>query len=427
MTSPTIPTDPPVARRSSTSEFPDTARERAPDGAASARRPTPLRVLLTTDAVGGVWDYTASLARVLWSRGVEVFVGVLGSPRRAHLESLGPQIPWSAAPFHLDWVPGGVEDVRTAREWVRWLADEWRADVVHLNQLALTTDMGRPAVVVSHGDPFSWWREVKGGAPPEAWARYGEMVAESLGQTRLLIAPTRYQSDLLERAYGRAADRVIHNGVAIPAPPATDRPRRWLPGGARIERGPQRDPHRIVAVGRAWDPAKGMDIVDDALDLMGEGAPPAHLVGGCHGPAGERYVPRRLRAEGRVGRRGVNRWLRKAGIYVSASRYEPFGLGALEAALHRCRLVLSDIGSHRELWDGCAEFFPSGDAAALARVLEDVLEIPEHRNATPDRAAQRAVRHLGLDAMADGYLEAYAHVAGRSLNELRRAEGLEAN
>jgi glycosyltransferase involved in cell wall biosynthesis len=376
--------------------------------------------------VGGVWDYTASLARVLWSRGVEVFVGVLGTPQRAHLTSLGPQIPWSAAPFHLDWLPGGVEDVRTAREWVRWLAQEWRADVVHVNQLALAGDLGRPTVVVSHGDPFSWWREVHGTTPPEAWTRFGALVAESLLQTDRLVAPTRYQSDLLGVSYGRRADQVIHNGVAIPDPPTAGAPRRWLPGGAQPPNSARREPHRVVAVGRAWDPAKGMDVLEAALDLLGDSAPPAHLVGACHGPRGERFEPRRLHPEGRLGRRGVNRWLQRSGIYVSASRYEPFGLGTLEAALHRCRLVLSDIGSHRELWDGCAEFFPSGDATALASVLEDIFEIPPHRNATPERAAQRAARRYALENMADAYITAYGELANRPLSELRRATALEA-
>ncbi|MEX2609275.1 MAG: glycosyltransferase family 4 protein [Gemmatimonadota bacterium] len=413
------------ARRRSPTRAP--TQRRAPDAAQPAPRPTPLRLLITTDAVGGVWDYTASLARVLWSRGVEVFVGVLGTPRRAHLASLGPQIPWSAAPFHLDWMPGGVEDVRTAREWVRWLAQEWRADVVHVNQLALAGDLGRPTLVVSHGDPFSWWREVHGNTPPDAWTRFGDLVAESLLHTDLLVAPTRYQSELLGSSYARRADRVIHNGVAIPEPPAEGRPRRWLPPGARQTNGPVRDPHRIVTVGRAWDLAKGMDVVEQALALLGHDAPDAHLVGEIHGPAGERFEPRRLRAEGRLGRRGVNRWMQRSGIYVSASRYEPFGLAPLEAALHRCRLVLSDIGSHRELWDGCAEFFPSGDAAALASVLQDIFEIPAHRHATPERAVQRAVRRYGLEGMADAYVTAYAELANRPLSELRRDAALEAH
>ena len=38
----------------------------------------PLRLVLTTDAVGGVWTYATDLARGLSARGVEVTLAVLG-------------------------------------------------------------------------------------------------------------------------------------------------------------------------------------------------------------------------------------------------------------------------------------------------------------------------------------------------------------
>ena len=57
----------------------------------------------------------------------------------------------------------------------------------------------------------------------------------------------------------------------------------------------------------------------------------------------------------------VDDWFSRATVYAAPSLYEPFGLAPLQAALHGCALVLSDIGSFRELWDGCAEFVPPGD------------------------------------------------------------------
>ena len=52
-------------------------------------------------------------------------------------------------------------------------------------------------------------------------------------------------------------------------------------------------------------------------------------------------------------------------IFVSVSRYEPFGLAVLEAAHAGCALVLSDIPTFRELWQGAASFvIAAGSAAA---------------------------------------------------------------
>src|SRR5205807_9775806 len=49
----------------------------------------------------------------------------------------------------------------------------------------------------------------------------------------------------------------------------------------------------------------------------------------------------------------------RAPIYAATSRYEPFGLAPLEAALSRCAIVASDIPPFRELWEGAAVFFRS--------------------------------------------------------------------
>jgi glycosyltransferase involved in cell wall biosynthesis len=52
----------------------------------------------------------------------------------------------------------------------------------------------------------------------------------------------------------------------------------------------------------------------------------------------------------------VRAMMASAGIFVSPSLYEPFGLAALEAARSATPLVLSDIATYRELWDGAALF-----------------------------------------------------------------------
>ena len=64
------------------------------------------------------------------------------------------------------------------------------------------------------------------------------------------------------------------------------------------------------------------------------------------------------------------RWLAARPVFVSAALYEPFGLAVLEAAQAGCALVLSDIPTFRELWDGAALFVAADDAAGFAAALE---------------------------------------------------------
>jgi glycosyltransferase involved in cell wall biosynthesis len=65
----------------------------------------------------------------------------------------------------------------------------------------------------------------------------------------------------------------------------------------------------------------------------------------------------------------INLWHAQAAIFVAPSRYEPFGLAALEASLAGCALVLGDIPTLRELWTGAALFVPPDDREQLTHVL----------------------------------------------------------
>lgn len=355
-----------------------------------------MRILLTADTVGGVWDYACTLARALDADGHHVLLAVIGDlgDRQSNL----PQgVEVASRLYRLEWMPGAGEDVEACNRWIGELARLWQADVVHLNQFACALERFHvPTLVVGHSDVLSWFSETTGAAAPPDWDGYAGRVRRALRLATAVVTPTKYQSRLLDRHCGRGADRVIHNGAA---PPATvDQVRRRL----------------VVCAARAWDAAKGAKVLDDAVGMLGEYAPPVHLLGELTSPEGERLRPRNLVTHGAVQRAEVDRWLGSASIYVSPSLYEPFGLAPLESALHGCALVLSDIGAFRELWEGCAEFFPSGDAPALAARLEPLAGDPQRVARLAAAARKRALRRYTADRMCRDYLSLYADlVVGR--------------
>lgn len=361
-----------------------------------------MRVLITTDAVGGVWTYTSTLVRALVERGDSCMVAIVGEPTAGQLASLPAGVDREAAPHPLEWLPGvGEEDIRRATGWLEGLARRWGAELVHLNQFAYAAgDFGAPTVVVAHSDVLSWFGEVQDRAAGPEWERYRGWVRAGLTSAGAVVAPTCYQSGLLARHYGRAADRVIYNGA--PAPPPAER----TPASARPF---------VLAAGRAWDEAKGVAVLDEALDLMGEAAPSAHLAGPLEGPAGESYRPRRLSAHGRVDRAAMDRLYDNTALYVAPSLYEPFGLSPLEAALHGCGLVLSDIGSFRELWQDAAVFVPPGSPGPLASALADLLDDRPRLDALAAVARARARDRYTVARMAEGYRALYAGLTGQAL------------
>lgn len=354
-----------------------------------------MRIFLSTDTVGGVWDHTVTLARELHRAGHPVLVATLGEPRDERLAHLpaGVEVTWRS--YRLEWMPDAGEDVAAAGEWLRNTARLWEAEVVHLNQMAYAVhDFGAPVLVAVHSDVLSWFGETLGEESPAGFEEYTRWVREGIAAADAVVTPTAYQSELILRHFGRAADRVVHNGVAAPEGEV-----------------PARAGTVVVSAGRAWDPAKGARVLDEAAGIlagvMGPAAPLVHLLGETVSPQGDRFEARHLTAHGRVERSEVDAWLGRAAIYVGASLYEPFGLAPLEAALHGCALVLSDIGSFRELWKGCAVFFPPGDAEALANAIVQLHHDPAHRARLADSARTRALRRYTASRMAAEYVALY--------------------
>ena len=100
------------------------------------------------------------------------------------------------------------------------------------------------------------------------------------------------------------------------------------------------------------------------------------------------------------------RYLASASIYAAPARYEPFGLGILEAALSGCALVLSDLPSLRENWTSAAIFVPPNDDAAWIKALNGLASDEEARVCLAKLAKERA-RCFTPDAMATRYLQVY--------------------
>lgn len=359
---------------------------------AAPATPDRARIYLTADAVGGVWDYTAQLARGLVANGHRVRVAVIGRAAADRLADLPEEAEITGADYRLEWMPGAAADVDAAGEWLAADARRWGADLVHLNQMSYgDRDFGAPTLVVVHSDVLSWFSETRGTDAPPEYGEYAERVRAGLAAADVVAAPSEYQSRLTRAHYGRGADEVIHNGIeARPGDPVN------------------RAGCLVVSAGRAWDEAKGMAIVDEAAGLLGPDGPEVHLLGGTHGPAGQRFVARHAEMHGRLPRGRVDEWLDRSSIYVGASLYEPFGLAPLEAAFRGAALVLSDIASFRELWGGCAVFFPAGDARALAESIRELVADPGRRHELGRAARQRAISRYDADTFTARYLDLYA-------------------
>jgi glycosyltransferase involved in cell wall biosynthesis len=316
-----------------------------------------MRVLMTLDAVGGVARYALDLTRALAGRGVDVVLAGLGpapSPwLEAECQSLdNAELVW--LPLPLDWMTDDERAVTATSAALAALAEEHRADLLHLNAPAQAAGLGRtagdrPVVCASHSCMATWWRAVRRTPLPADWRWRAAAEARGLSAADVVLAPSDAHAAALRAVYGPLpALRVIPNATAL-----------------RRVGGP-RQPYAFAA-GRWWDEGKGAAVLDAAAATSPWTIAAA---GAAAGPTGQHHAFTAAMPLGVLPPEAVQGHLRRAGAFVSPSLYEPFGLGVLEAARSGCPLVLSDIDTFRGLWDGAALFFPAGDGAALAAALE---------------------------------------------------------
>jgi glycosyltransferase involved in cell wall biosynthesis len=340
-----------------------------------------LRLFMSTDAVGGVWRYSLTLAAELARAGAAVRLGVIGPrpsrDRRAEASTIaGLELQHLDAP--LDWVAGDGAELRWGGREIAAAARDWGADLVQLNQPAYAaTRFAMPVVTVAHSCVETWWRGTHGAPAPAEWAWHRDAVGEGLRAAAVAVAPSRAFAAILQGVYGLARPPlVVANGIA--------------PGAAEGAKGAC-----VLATGRVWDASKNFALLDAAAPAIRW---PVRLGGECAAPDGATpSAPRNILCLGHLGRRAVAAEYTAAPIYVSPSLHEPFGLGVLEAADAGAALVLSDIPTFRELWDGAALFFGPRDAAALARQANRLIDDPELRRRMAAAARERATRYTVAD------------------------------
>ncbi|MBV8506667.1 MAG: glycosyltransferase family 4 protein [Alphaproteobacteria bacterium] len=347
---------------------------------------------MTADAVGGVWSYAVGLCRSLPE--IRFVVATMGPPPRQTQRDAILQlenVTLVESNYRLEWMADAVVDFTDSRDWLIDLIQRHEADVVHVNGYAhAQLDDSCPVVVVAHSDVLSWWEAVHKFAAPPEWAEYRRQVMTGLAVAARIVAPTAAVLGDIERHYGALASNgvLISNGVDPAAFPALDK--RPV----------------VLAAGRLWDAAKNLVALDAAAPRL---AWPVEIAGELEHPDGGAAAYAHVRLLGRLTPVEMARHLGSAGIFAAPARYEPFGLAILEAAAAGCALVLGDISSLRENWNGAARFVDSDDPRSLSTAINALVANPEERARLAAAARSRACRFT-VDRMARAYAALYHDV-----------------
>jgi glycogen synthase len=346
-----------------------------------------LKILMTTDAAGGVWQYSLDLSAGLTGRGAEVTLAVLGprpsDAQRDQARSI-TRVGVFESDYALEWMPEPWSDVDASGAWLLDLQAHSGADIIHLNGYShAALPWKRPVVSVAHSCVFSWWRAVHGCSPPPEWTEYQRRVTRGLNAASALVAPTAAMADNLRLDYPDAVKpaRVIHNFSRAP---------RYR----EVKKEPL-----FFAAGRIWDEAKNLRMLSELRSSL----------------EWELRI-----ADGTLSHAALLGEMAKASIFVHPALYEPFGLSVLEAARAGCCLLLADIPSLRELWEGAAIFINPRNPGGWTREMNRLAGDPEECARLGELAQIHSRRYEGENAV-EQYWELYQELMNGSDVEKKEA------
>jgi glycosyltransferase involved in cell wall biosynthesis len=316
-----------------------------------------MRILITTDTVGGVWTFTQELTTGLLQADCQIVLvsfGRVPNDRQQQWVS-NMQRRWESH-FHfmandapLEWMQRNGSAYAKPARFLLHAIREFQIELLHFNQFcfgALPIDL--PKVITAHSDVVSWGQACRTGKLDDSeWLRrYRSLVENGLAGAQAIVAPTRWMLEALRKNFHLPKEsHVIANGRSIPS--ASQKFRKL----------------QAITAGRLWDEAKNIGILAEVR------SPIPLLVAGeiaCDSASAPSALGS-VRILGPLAEDDLLAMFRESELYICTSRYEPFGLAPLEAALCGCAILANDIPSLREVWRDGALYF--NDATSLSQLL----------------------------------------------------------
>jgi glycogen synthase len=356
-----------------------------------------LKVLMTTDNLGGVWTYSIELLSEFEKNNIYTALAIMGSPltqsQRKQLAKL-KKVKVYHSEYKLEWMEDPWEDVDMAGEWLLTIRDEFHPDLVHLNSYTFgALNWGVPVIVIAHSDVISWWKSVLNCPHPNRLNEYLKRVKFGLENSNWIVAPSKNMLKKINEIYGNFINQgVIYNG----------RSKEHIVKSEKQK--------LIFSMGRLWDTAKNVSLLIKAAPMLKW---KVKLAGNPQHP-----ITNELTVHGNVDFLGglteteVFEYLSISSIFIHPARYEPFGLAPLEAALSGCALVLGDIDSLKEVWEDSALYVDTDDSKSVVDVVNRLINDEDLLMEYSQKANERAQKYT-TGKMFSEYMEIYKNILNR--------------
>jgi phosphatidylinositol alpha-mannosyltransferase len=323
------------------------------------------------DIPGGVQAHVRDLAEELISRGHQVSVLAPGDddtpglpPYVTAAGRAAVRIPYNGSVARLQF---GLVAASRVRRWLR----DGDFDVVHVHEPA-PPSLSLLACIIHEGPLVATFHMA---VTRSRWLSAFDSVLQPFLEKitgKIAVSPAA-RKVIVEHLGGDAV--VIPNGVAVAhytdAEPLPGYPRH-SPGGGTIG-----------FIGRYDESRKGMDVLVGALEVLAPERPDLKVLVAGRGDSADFLqglpdgLADRFELMGQVSEEDKARMLRSVDVYCAPNTGgESFGVILLEAMASETAVVASDLEAFRRvLGAGVAgRLFPTGDSAALAAALVEVLD-----------------------------------------------------
>ena len=349
-----------------------------------------LKILMTTDTVGGVWTYTIDLCKALEAYNVEVYLTSMGAlvnkQQQLQLDTL-QNVSFYESNYKLEWMQDAQYDVEKAKEWITGIYGNIKPDILHFNNFGQTAGYWScPVVTVYHSCVQTWWKAVKGERPPKEWDWYIALLKDALNASDAIIFPSNSMQQQAEAVFRSLKGDVIYNGRSLKQPPDLIKE------------------DVILTAGRIWDEGKNIQLLCSIAPSLPW---PVHVAGNNVDPNNQE-IPKleNVAFLGQLNQAEMFDAMLRASIFIMPAKYEPFGLAVLEAANASCALVLADIPTLKEIWGDAALYFDPVDKHAAAQAIVKLIKDAELRKEMALKAQQRAKAYTAKK-MAEEYYQLY--------------------
>lgn len=351
------------------------------------------------DVPGGVQNHIVDLAEALIDLGHEVSV-LAPADDEADLPAFvvpagrSVPLPYNGSVARIAFGPVSTARVR------RWLS-KGRFDVLHVHE-PMVLSLSMLAVLSARGPVVATFHTaITRSRALSAAQGLLQMVTEKI-TARIAVSELARKTQV-EHLGGGAVE--IPNGVAVRKFMSAEPLPGWPgEGGA------------LGFLGRFTEPRKGFELLRTAFITLAGERPGLRLLVAGPGDPEDLYdeFPTGLRDRveflGLVSEPDKARMLRSVDVYVAPNTGgESFGMILTEAMAAGAAIAASDLDAFRRVLDGgrAGALFPTGDEAALAGLLRELLDDPERR-ATLAGRARTAVAAFDWPTVANRVLEVYA-------------------